>query len=88
MSDEYYRVDLIKEALKNGASFFYHKPVQPCNIALLWQRLWPQVLSFPGRVTADDGNGKKRVLSNSDDGNGKRRKIPNAQDHVNFKGTL
>lgn len=61
---EDYQIHFVKEALKNGASFFFRKPVQPCNIAILWQRLWPQILHFPGRQPGATTfkKGRKRVL--------------------------
>ncbi|XP_074355547.1 uncharacterized protein LOC141695182 [Apium graveolens] len=75
------RTDLVKEALKNGASLVFQKPLAPPDIKYLWQRLWPRILSFPGRQRAATTftTPKKRLWTNSDDTNGKRRKSPNAQ---------
>lgn len=88
MAEDYPR-GLVTEALKKGASFFFQKPLEPRNIAFLWQRLWPQILQI--RLRMPDAttfpNQKKRVLINSDEDNGRRRKIRNAQGGVTIKGT-
>lgn len=69
-------IDLAKDALTKGASFFIQKPLVPSDLARLWFHILWLTEALPAATSSKQ---KKRTLINSEEGNGKQRKSQTTQ---------
>ncbi|XP_074346979.1 uncharacterized protein LOC141685792 [Apium graveolens] len=78
---EDYNIDLAKDALIRGASFFLEKPLISSHLTMLWNH----IVWITGTILTKE---KNRTFINSDEGNGKQKKSRTTQGPNHFKEHL